>query len=185
MSREGNYLAADRVVWNRADRRGPRRGQCRRRQSARRQIGQRQRRPDRHAARRDDRESAGRARKRRPHRGRSAATRAGDVTTLDNAVYSPCPVITRRRLPAQPELADHRRPGGPGSGAQPDPLRGRPAPAVRRHPAAAADLQRRHRRRWRGVSGLLIPDISIRQPQRARARAALLSAASRPTATSP
>ena len=100
------------------DRRGPRRGQCRRRQPARATADRRQRRADRHAARRDDRESAGRARKRRPHRRRRAARAHGDVTTLDNAVYSPCPVIDRAGCPQQPELADHRRPGHPRSGAQ-------------------------------------------------------------------
>ena len=53
--------------------------------------------------------------------GRIAATqrhaRRGDVTTLENAIYSPCPVTTRERLPEAAELVDHRGPGDRRSGA--------------------------------------------------------------------
>ena len=64
----------------------------------------------------------------------------------------------RGRLPAQSQLADHRRPGDAGSARKPDPLRRRPAAAVRRDPALAADFQRRHRRRRQGgVSGCAGP----------------------------
>ena len=38
MSRDGNYLAADQVIWNRKTRRGPRQGQCRRAHPAGRQA---------------------------------------------------------------------------------------------------------------------------------------------------
>ena len=167
------------------NRRGPRRGQCRRRQSAGRQVGRRQCRPDRHAARRNDRQSAGRARKRRTHRRRSAATRSGDRHDPRECGLFALPGHDRDRLPAQPELGDHRRAGDPRPGAQPDPL-----------PAAAGcelfgvtlpllpifsvgtggDGE--------GVSGFLVPDISFRQQQRASSSPCPITGGSRPTATS-
>ena len=78
---------------------------------------------------------------------RARHARNGDVTTLDNAIYSPCPVTSRQRLPEAAELGDHRGAGDRRSRRTARPLRGRPAAAVRRQPAAAADLQHRARHR--------------------------------------
>ena len=74
---------------------------------------------------------------------RSAGTRTGQVTTLENAIYSPCPVTTDERLPEATELGDHRSTGDRRSGHQTRPFRRRPAAAVRHRPSAAADLQHR------------------------------------------
>ena len=114
---------------------------------------------DRQPARRDDRQSARRAGKRRAHR-RDARrhARGNGVTTLENAVYSPCPVTTPDGCP-QAIRAGRSPPRAWSSdpATQPHPLRRRAARAVRHHPAAAADLQRRHRRRraaaYRGCAG--------------------------------
>ena len=151
MNREGNYLAADQVVWNRKTGEVRAKGNVVVLTPAGRQADRRQRRADRHAARRHDRQFAGRARKRRPHRRAAAASRNGNVTTLENAIYSPCPVTTSTGCPKQPELGDHRGAGDRRPGARARPFRRRPAAAVRDQPAAASDFQHqpRHRRRDR------------------------------------
>ncbi len=80
--------------------------------------------------------------------GRIAAqrgTRINGVSTLTNAIYSPCPVTTASGCPKRPSWAitaarviddpkQHR-----------DPVRGRPAAAVRNQSAAAPGLQHRPR----------------------------------------
>ena len=127
---------------------------------------------DRHAARRDDRQSAGRARKRRRGSPPGAGRARGDVTTLENAIYSPCPVTTATGCPKRPSWAitAARVIDDPGAAARP--LRGRPAAAVRGQPAAAAGLQHRTRQRT-GRRGWLVPDISYLDPQGLRDRGAL------------
>ena len=101
MAREGNYLAADRVVWNR------RTGEVRAEGNVvvvnpegDRLVGDSVVLTD---SLRDGSienllivlESGGRI-------AAARGTRAGDVTTLDNAIYSPCPVTTESGCPRNP-----------------------------------------------------------------------------------
>ena len=127
------------------ERPGPGPGQCRPGHSAGRQAGGRKCRPHRHPARRDDRQSAGRARKRRPdrrvarspHRQRHHA-RKRDLLAL--------PGDHPDRLPAPAELEHHRDAGDRRSGQPPRTLRRRAASAVRRQSAAVPGVRHRHRR---------------------------------------
>ena len=68
------------------------------------------------------------------------------VTTLENAIYSPCPVTTATGCPQRPSWAITAARVIDDPAHQPRPLPGRAAAAVRRQPAAAAGLQHRHRR---------------------------------------
>ena len=124
---------------------GPGRGQCRRPDPAGRQADRRGRGPDRHAARRHRAQSPGRARKRRPHRRRQghAQRQPHDPRQCDLLAM---PGDQPQRLSAAAELVDHGRADHPGSSAPAGPVRGRAAAAVRSEPAAASDLQHRHRR---------------------------------------
>ena len=67
--------------------------------------------------------------------------RTGDVTTLENAIYSPCPVTTSTGCPEAAELGDHRGAGDRRPDQRPSALHRRPAAAVRDHPAAPARVQ--------------------------------------------
>ena len=145
MAREGNYLAADQVVWTRST------GQVRAQgnvvvvnPSGDKLIGENVVLADTLRDGTIDNllvalESGGRI-------AAARATRDGDVTILENAVYSACPVTTRDRLPARAELGDHRRAGDPGPEPRPRHFPRRPPARVRHYIAVAADLQRQHRR---------------------------------------
>jgi hypothetical protein len=91
--------------------------------------------------------------------GRVAAERGardGEFITLENAAYSPCPVTTGR-LPETAELDDHRSPGNLRSGERPNTIPRRPAAALRSHPAPPARVQRRSR--WPGGDRLAGPGL--------------------------
>ena len=185
MERDGNYLAADQVVWNRKT------GEVRAdgnvvviNPQGDKLIGDNVVLTDT-LARRHGRQSAGRAGKRRPHRRGAGRRAAATSRSLDNAIYSPCPVTTPDRLPAQPELGDHRRAGHPRSRGRASPLPGRAAADLRRRPCRCCRSSA-----WRpaataaGSAAVLVPDISISTAQRARDRASLLLAARPATAIS-
>ena len=171
-----------RSIWNRKTGRGPRQGQCRPAHAGRRQAGRRQCPADRHAARRHRSTicwSCSKAAAASPPR---AARGHGDVTTLENAIYSPCPVTTETGCPKRPSWAitAARVIDDPAHAARP--LRGRPAAAVRREPAAAADLQHRRGDR-RARRGLLVPGHQPFDPQRASSSPCPITGRSARTAT--
>jgi LPS-assembly protein len=100
MNRDGNYLAADQVDWNRKTGEVRRRGQCRRRHpEGDKLIGETSCSPTRCATARSticwscSKAAAGSPPPRTAH---------GELTTLDNAIYSPCPVTTRAAARKRP-----------------------------------------------------------------------------------
>ena len=177
MARDGNYLAANQVIWNRKSGQVHALGQCRPADPPGRQAGRRQCPADRHHARRHDRQSDGRARKRRPHRGAGAARAATACISLERRHLFAVPRDHRHRLSKAAELVDYRGARDRRSRQQAGSLRGRPAAAVRHQPAAAADLQCVARHRG-GDAACWSPTSRI-EPQRFRNRPSL-SLADRP-----
>ena len=111
MNREGNYLAADQVIWDRKIGPGLCQGQCRHDHARRRQARRRQRPADRHDGERHRQQSPRRCSKAAGASRRRRGTRVNGVNTFYNAIYSPCPVTTDSGCPKTAELVDHRRPG--------------------------------------------------------------------------
>ena len=174
MSRDGNYLAADQVTWNRKT------GEVRAlgnvvvvNPQGDKLIGENVVLTD---TLRDGTienllvvlDSGGRIAARARHSGR------GEITTLDNAIYSPCPVTTPTGCPRNPSWAITAARVIDDPAQQQGPFPGRAAAAVRRRPAATADLQHRHRHRRR--QRLAGARTSAFHPQGARGRHALLLA---------
>ena len=69
------------------------------------------------------------------------ATRTDGILRLDQAIYTPCPVTTPDRLPAQAELVDQRRARDARSGRRAAAVRRRAADDPRHHPALAAGVR--------------------------------------------
>ena len=111
MNREGNYLAADQVVWNRKSGEVPGHRQCRRSDPSRRQTCRRQCRAHRHAAGRHGREPARRARGWRPHRCAPRHPQGRDHDTRECNLFA-LPRNGRHRLPQATELGNHSGAGG-------------------------------------------------------------------------
>ena len=172
MSRDGNYLAADQVVWNRKTGRGPRPGQCRPDDPAGRQADRRQCRADRHAARRHRRQSAascstaaaGSPRRAAVAQRRRHDPRQCDLFALPGDQPSGCPkrpswAITAARVIYDPAHRTRSASRADGCSCSASTCR------CCRSSASA--------RGTGGVTGWLVPDISYLDPQGARARHAL------------
>ena len=148
MNREGNYLAADQVVWNRKS------GEVRASGNVVVLTPQGDKLVGDNVVLTDTLqdgtvdnllvvlESGGRIAARR-------GTRKGEITTLENAIYSPCPVTTDTGCPKRPSWAITAARVIDDPAHQPRPVRRRPPAALRRHPSAAPDLQHRARHRGR------------------------------------
>ena len=165
MNREGNYLAADQVIWDRKIGRGLRQRQCRHADARRATSSSATTSSSPTRFGRHGRQSHGRARKRRPDRrpARHAGQRRHDLLQRDlhalpgDDATRGCPKRPSWSITAARVIDDPK--------STTDPLRGRPAAAVRDQPAAAAGLQRspRHRRRDR----LARARLRAFEPQRA------------------
>ena len=171
MNRDGNYLAADQVIWNRKTGRGLRQGQCRHADPAGRQAGRRQCAAHRHVARR--RRSAicwscSRAARGSP---RTRGTRTGGVIDARECDLLAVPGDDRHRLSQAAELGDHRGEGDRRSRDRASALRRRPSAAVRGDLAAAAGLQ--HLPRQRGRDGLACPGLQPLEQEGVRDRRAV------------
>ena len=158
-------------------RRGRRHRQCRRRHARGRPLFSDRVELDRHCATERSRICSSSARKRRPPRGR-AGNAHRQRRHRSTAVYTPCPVDHRHRLPGEP-LVDRRRAGVydlysrlrfEGRAAE---VFGLTLPLLRSLASA----------RWRRATGALIPDIVFATPMGLRSRWPI-TCASPTTATS-